>query len=189
MLKQNPGTVLVHNPYNMYSKYLYSRKVRPRHIPAVKFETETIPRLPCSDWRDATILVMLLIYPSPQGSSSSANSISKFLMSANFVSNSANLLSLSKLCHSANLSNVSKSCQQFSKFVFHKKIIRSPVWKIVLSAIQQISKSAIFLLTKHILILVSKSCQQFSKSVSRKQIVSAILSYKQILLQTSAAWL
>jgi hypothetical protein len=40
---------------------------------------------------------------------------------------------------------------------------------------------------KQILFLLSKSCQQFSKSVSRKQIVSAILSCKQILLQTSLA--
>jgi hypothetical protein len=52
---------------------------------------------------------------------------------------------------------------------------------------QQFSKTAIFLLTKQIVILLSKSCQQFSKSVSRKQIVSAILSCEQILLQMSAA--
>jgi hypothetical protein len=77
----------------------------PRHILALKFWTVTIPRPPCSDWRDARILVMLLIYPSWQGYSSSAHSISKFMMSANFVSNSANLSSLSKLC------------QQFSKSV------------------------------------------------------------------------
>jgi hypothetical protein len=50
-----------------------------------------------------------------------------------------------------------------------------------------VSKSAIFLLTKQIVILLSKSCQQFSKSVSRKQIESANLSCEQILLQTSAA--
>jgi hypothetical protein len=59
--------------------------------------------------------------------------------------------------------------------------------KQIVSAIQQVSKSAIFLLTKHILILLSKSCQQFSKSVSHKQILSGVLSCKQILLQTSAA--
>ena len=80
-------------------------------------------------------------------------------------------------------------CQQFSKFVLRKKILRRHVWKLVLSAIQQFSKSAIFLLTKQILILLSKSCQQFSKSVSRKQILSAILSCKQILLQTSLGWI
>jgi hypothetical protein len=55
---------------------LHLRKAWPRHIQAVKFETETIPRQPCLDWRDARILVMFLIYPSRQGYSSSANSIS-----------------------------------------------------------------------------------------------------------------
>ena len=94
-----------------------TRKDRPRHIPVVKFETQTIPRQPCSDGRDARILVRLLMYPSRQGYPSSANFISKFMMSANFVRNSANLLSLSK------------SCQQFSKSVACKQIV---------SAIQQI---------------------------------------------------
>jgi hypothetical protein len=49
-------------------------KVRRRHIPALEFET--IVRQACSDWRDARILVILLIYPSQQGYSSSAESIS-----------------------------------------------------------------------------------------------------------------
>ena len=71
-------------------------------------------------WRDARILVMLLINPSRQGYSSSANSVSKFTMSVNFVSNSANLSSLRKLC------------QQFSK---------SDVLKQIMSAIQQICLS------------------------------------------------
>jgi hypothetical protein len=69
-----------------------TREDRPRHIPAVKFDTQTIPRQPCSDGPDARILVRrLLMYPSRQGYPLSANFISKFMMSANFVSNSANL--------------------------------------------------------------------------------------------------
>jgi hypothetical protein len=101
-----------------YIQYLYNtRKVRPRHIPAVKFETQTIPRRPCSDGREARILVRLLMHPSRQAYPSSANFISKFMMSANFVRNSANLSSLST------------SCQQFSKSVACKQIV---------SAIQQI---------------------------------------------------
>ncbi len=82
-------------------------------------------------------------------------------MSANLVSNSANLSSLSRMC------------QRFSKFVFCKKMLQRHVSKLLLSASQQIS---IFLLTKQSLILLSKSCQQFSKSCSCKQIVLAISS-------------
>ncbi len=132
---------------------------RSSHIPAVKFDSETISRQPCSDWHDARILLRLLIYPSRQGYSSSANSKSKFMMSANFVSNSANL------------SSQSKSCQQFSEFVVRKKILLRHVWELVLSAIQQISN---FLLKKQTLILLSQCCQQFSKFISCKQILSAI---------------
>ena len=83
------------------------------------------------------------------------------MMSANLVSNSANLSSLSRMC------------QRFSKFVFCKKMLQRHVSKLLLSASQQIS---IFLLTKQSLILLSKSCQQFSKSCSCKQIVLAISS-------------
>ncbi len=73
----------------------FTRKVGPRQIPAL-IETKTIPHQPCSDVHDGRILVKLLIYPSRQGYSLSANSIRKFMMSENFVSNSANLSSLSK---------------------------------------------------------------------------------------------
>jgi hypothetical protein len=99
---------------------VYSRKVQPRHIPAVKFETQTIPRQPCSDGHDARTLVRLLMHLSRQRYPLSANFISKFMMSANFVRNSANLSSLSKLC------------QQFSKSVICKQFV---------SAIQQICLS------------------------------------------------
>jgi hypothetical protein len=85
-----------------------SWKGRPNHIPAVKFDSETIPRQPCSEWRDARILVVLLIYPSRQGYSSIANSERKFMMAANFVSNSANLWSLGKLCQQVSKSVVCK---------------------------------------------------------------------------------
>jgi hypothetical protein len=57
-----------------------SRKVWPRRIPAVKFESETIACQPRSDWHNARILAMLLINPSQQVLSPSANSISKFMM-------------------------------------------------------------------------------------------------------------
>jgi hypothetical protein len=125
---------------------------------------------------------MVLINPSWQGYPLSANSKSKFMMSANFVSNSANLSSLSK------------SGQQFSKSVICKQIM-SAIQQICLSYAdiydnqfcQQFNKSAILLVTKQIVILLSKSCLQFSKSVSHKQIVSAVLSCKQILVQMSAA--
>ena len=85
------------------------RKVLPRHIPALKFDSETIPRQPCSDWHDGNILAICWsIRAGKDIYSSSANSKSKFMMSANFVSNSANFLSQSKLC------------QQFSKSVVCK---------------------------------------------------------------------
>jgi hypothetical protein len=69
------------------------------------------------------VLAMLMIHPSRQGFSSSANSITKFTTSADFVSNSANLLSVRKTCQQfSKFVVVSILCQQFSKFVARKQI-------------------------------------------------------------------
>ena len=42
----------------------HARKVRPRNIPTVKFVSLELARQPCSDWNDARILAVLVIYPS-----------------------------------------------------------------------------------------------------------------------------
>ncbi len=66
-----PAIVYWQHDYLAYSKFFVSeiscgtaqhRKVRPRHIPAVKFETVMTARQLCSDWHDARILEMLLIH-------------------------------------------------------------------------------------------------------------------------------